>query len=98
VIVLCGGGGGGGYYYWLRQHPRLPEALRLRVVAPQPEAVYRWFASVGTVVDPEAGTMSLESQRKVVEMMPPGTKFAPGDVLGKLQGAAALEGELAKHK
>jgi multidrug efflux pump subunit AcrA (membrane-fusion protein) len=98
VLLMIAGGAGGGYYYWMRQHPRLPEALRLRVVAPQPTAVYRWFASTGTIVDLEARTMAFESQGKVVEMMPSGTKFAAGDTLGKLQGANALEGELAKIK
>ena len=76
----------------------MPEALRLRVVAPQPTAVYRWFATAGTVVDLDARTMSFDSAGKVVELLPAGTKFAVGDTLGKLQGAAALEGELAKHK
>lgn len=98
VFLLIAGGGAGGYYAWMRAHPKLPEALRLRVVAPQPTAVYRWFASTGTVVDLEARTLSFETAGKVVEMMPPGTKFAAGDTLGKLQGAAGLEGELAKIK
>jgi hypothetical protein len=98
ALLLIAGGAGGGYYYWMRQHPKLPEALRLRVVAPQPTAVYRWFASTGTVVDLEARTMAFESPGTVVEMMPTGTKFAAGDTLGKLKGANALEGELAKIK
>jgi multidrug efflux pump subunit AcrA (membrane-fusion protein) len=97
-IVMILAGGGGGYYYWMRQHPTLPEAQRLRVVAPKPTAVYRWFASAGTVVDLESRSMAFDSGGKVVEIMPVGTKFAAGDTLGKLQGAAALEGELAKHR
>jgi hypothetical protein len=98
AFLLIAGGAGGGYYYWMRQHPKLPEALHLRVVAPQPTAVYRWFASTGTVVDLETRTMAFESPGTVVEMMPTGTKFAAGDTLGKLKGANALEGELAKIK
>jgi hypothetical protein len=90
--------GGGGYYYWVSSHPKLPEALRLRVVAPRPTAVYRWFATAGSVVDLDARTMSFDTQGKVVELLPTGTKFAAGDTLGKLQGAAALETELAKQK
>ncbi|HEV3030663.1 MAG TPA: hypothetical protein VG319_03430, partial [Polyangia bacterium] len=91
-------GGGGTYYFWMRQHPKAPEALRLRVVAPRPTAVYRWFATAGTVVDLDARSMSFEVAGKIVELLPTGTKFAAGDVLGKLQGAVELESELAKHK
>jgi multidrug efflux pump subunit AcrA (membrane-fusion protein) len=98
LVTLAVLGGGGGYYMWLRQHPKAPEALRLRVVAPQPTAVYRWFATSGTVVDLDARSLSFESPGKLVELMPQGTKFAAGDVLGKLQGANALEDELGKHK
>jgi hypothetical protein len=98
VLLFVAAGGGGGYYYWMRQHPALPQALRLRVVAPQPTAIYRWFATAGSVVDLEARTMAFEAPGKVVELLPAGTKFAVGDALGKLQGAVALEAELGKLK
>jgi hypothetical protein len=98
LFVLAGAGAGGTYYYWMLKHPKLPEATRLRVVAPKPTAVYRWFATIGTVVDLDARTMSFESAGKIAELMPAGTKFAAGDTLGKLQGAAGLEAELAKQK
>ena len=98
ALVLIGAGSGGGYYYWTLKHPKLPEAVRLRVVAPKPTAVYRWFATIGTVVDLDARTMSFDSAGKIVELMPAGTKFGPGDTLGKLAGAAALEADLAKNK
>jgi hypothetical protein len=91
-------GGGSAYYFWMRQHPKAPEALRLRVVAPRPTAVYRWFATAGSVVDLDARSMSFEAGGKIIELLPTGTKFAAGDVLGKLQGAVELESELAKHK
>jgi multidrug efflux pump subunit AcrA (membrane-fusion protein) len=98
ILVLLVGGGGGGYFFWMRQHPKLPEALRLRVIAPRPTAVYRWFATAGTVVDLESRTMAFDSGGKVVEMLPAGTKFVAGDTLGKLQGANGLEGDLATNK
>ena len=98
LLVFVAAGAGGGYYYWMLKHPKLPESLRLRVVAPKPTAVYRWFATAGSVVDLDARTMSFETPGKVVELMPTGTKFAAGDTLGKLQGAFDLETELAKHK
>jgi hypothetical protein len=98
IFLIVAVGGGGGYYFWMLRHPKQPEALRLRVVAPQPTAVYRWFATAGSVVDLDARTMSFDSAGKVVELLPAGTKFVAGDTLGKLAGASALEGELAKHK
>jgi multidrug efflux pump subunit AcrA (membrane-fusion protein) len=97
-LIATASGVGGWYLWYMKKHPKAPEAIRLRVVAPKPTAVYRWFATPGTVVDLEARTMAFESSGKVVEMMPVGTKFKAGDTLGKLQGAAALEAELAKHK
>jgi multidrug efflux pump subunit AcrA (membrane-fusion protein) len=98
LLVLAAAGGGGGYYYWMRQHPKQPEALRLRVVAPRPTAVYRWFATAGTVVDLDARSLSFDGAGKVIELLPAGTKFAAGDLLGKMQGAAELEADLAKHR
>jgi multidrug efflux pump subunit AcrA (membrane-fusion protein) len=98
LLVFIVAGAGGGYYYYMRRHPKAPEAVRLRVIAPQPTAVYRWFASAGTVVDLDARTLSFETQGKIIELMPAGTKFAAGDVLGKLQGAGPLEAELAKQR
>jgi hypothetical protein len=98
ILVFIAAGSGGAYYYWMLKHPKVPEALRLRVVEPQPTAVYRWFAGPGTVVDLEARPMSFDSAGKVVELMPAGTKFAVGDTLGKLQGAASIEADLAKDK
>ncbi|HTA18161.1 MAG TPA: hypothetical protein VK989_02660 [Polyangia bacterium] len=98
IFLIVAVGGGGGYYYWMLRHPKQPESLRLRVVAPQPTAVYRWFATAGSVVDLDARTLSFDSAGKIVELMPTGTKFVAGDILGRLAGAGALEGELAKQK
>jgi hypothetical protein len=98
LFVLAALGGGAGYYLWMRQHPSQPEVVRLRVVAPQPTAVYRWFAAAGSVVDLDARTLSFEGPGKVAEILPSGTKFAAGDPLAKLAGASALEAELGKHK
>jgi hypothetical protein len=97
-LIATASGVGGWYLWWMKKHPKAPEAIRLRVVAPKPTAVYRWFASPGSVVDLETRTMSFESSGKVVEMLPVGTKFKPGDTLGKLQGASDLEADVAKHK
>jgi multidrug efflux pump subunit AcrA (membrane-fusion protein) len=98
VVLLIAGGGAAGYAYWLKQHPQLPQAIHLHVVAPQPTTVYRWFASAGTVVDLESRSLMFETTGKVVELLPTGTKFKAGDTLGRLAGAKALEDQLATHK
>jgi multidrug efflux pump subunit AcrA (membrane-fusion protein) len=98
VVLLIAAGGAAGYAYWMKQHPQVAHVERLRVVAPQPTTVYRWFATVGSVVDLESRSLAFETTGKVVELLPAGTKFAAGDTLGRMLGAAALEGQLATHK
>jgi multidrug efflux pump subunit AcrA (membrane-fusion protein) len=97
-LIATASGVGGWYMWWMKKHPKAPEAIRLRVVAPKPTAVYRWFATPGSVVDLETRTMAFDSSGKVVEMLPVGTKFKPGDTLAKVQGANDLEADVAKHK
>jgi multidrug efflux pump subunit AcrA (membrane-fusion protein) len=98
IALVIAGGGAAGYAYWTKQHPTVAHVERVRVVAPQPTTVYRWFATVGTIVDLESRSLAFETTGKVVELLPPGTKFAAGDTLGRLVGAGALEGEVATHK
>ncbi|MDB4980588.1 MAG: hypothetical protein JWM82_1340 [Myxococcales bacterium] len=98
IGLVIAGGGAAGYAYWMKQHPPVAHVERLRVVGPQPTTVYRWFATVGSIVDLESRTLAFETTGKVVELLPTGTKFAAGDTLGRLVGAGALEGELATHK
>ncbi len=98
IALVVAGGGAAGYAYWMKQHPPVAHVERLRVVAPQPTTVYRWFATVGTIVDLESRSLAFDTTGKVVELLPTGTKFAAGDTLGRLVGAGALEGQLATHK
>ena len=74
-----------------RENARVPEAVRVRVLSPKPAAVYRWFPGPGTVTDHEARTLAFESAGTLAELLPPGTAFAAGDILGKLRGAQPIE-------
>jgi hypothetical protein len=98
IIVLIAALAGGGYFYWMRQHPREPQALRVRVLAPKPTAVYRWFSTAGAVVNQDVRTLAFEAPGRVAEIMAVGTKFAAGDTLGKLQGAVPAEGDVDRLK
>jgi hypothetical protein len=99
VLLLIAAAAGGLYYYkWTREHPVEPTAVSVHVVSPKPTAVYRWFSTPGAVVDMGARTMAFESAGKITELLSSGTAFAAGDVLGKLQGAAAVEPELARNR
>ena len=44
-----------------REHSRVPQAVRVRVLSPKPAAVYRWFSGRGTVTDHEARTLAFDS-------------------------------------
>ena len=75
-----------------------PAALRVRVLSPKPTAVYRWFSGRGTVTDHEARTLAFDSSGTLAELLPPGTAFAAGDILGRLRGAQPIETLLARHR
>src|SRR5215471_16002192 len=50
------------YFAVSREKARVPQAsVRVRVLSPQPAAVYRWFSGRGTVTDHEARTLGFES-------------------------------------
>ena len=61
IIVLLLAIAGIAYGLWSREHSRLPQAVRVRVLSPKPAAVYRWFSGRGTVTDHEGRTLSFES-------------------------------------
>ena len=83
---------------WSRMHARIPEAMRVRVLSPKPSAVYRWYTGRGTVTDHERRTLEIESACMLAELLPPGTAFAAGDILGRLRGAQPVEALLARHR
>ena len=87
-----------GYVVWTRMHSRLPQAVRVRVLSPKPATVYRWFSGRGTVTDHEARTLSFESPGMLAELLPPGTSFVAGDILGRLRAAQPVEAMLNRHR
>ena len=81
-----------------RENARVPEAVRVRVLSPKPAAVYRWFPGSGTVTDHEARTLAFQSAGTLAELLPPGTAFGAGDILGKLRGAQPIEALLGRQR
>jgi len=96
LLVIAAAGIGIGIY--MRERGRLPQAVRVRVLSPRPAAVYRWFPGSGTVTDHEARTLAFESSGMLAELLPPGTAFVPGDILGRLRGAQPVEALLSRHR
>jgi multidrug efflux pump subunit AcrA (membrane-fusion protein) len=86
------------YFIAVRMSARTPQAVRVRVLSPRPTAVYRWFTGRGVVVEEESKTVAFTSPGKVSELWPPGTEFAAGEIVGRLQGAGAIETLLAHHR
>jgi len=85
------------YFGIMRERARIPQAAaRVRVFSPKPAAVYRWFSGRGTVTDREARVLAFESAGMLAELLPPGTSFAAGDILGRLRAAPPMEANLAR--
>jgi len=98
LFLVAVGVGGGLYFRWRGQHPTETVALRVRVMAPKPTAVYRWFSTTGTVVSTSARTVAFETTGRVAEVLPSGASFEAGETLAKLQSAAVLETELIRNQ
>jgi multidrug efflux pump subunit AcrA (membrane-fusion protein) len=87
-----------GYVMWSRSQLPEPHALRVRAVAPKPAAVYRWFSGRGVVVEAEPRPLAFDGPGRLVELLPAGAEFGAGEILGRLQGSAAIETLLAHHR
>ena len=98
IIVLLLAIAGIAYGLWSREHSRVPQAVRVRVLSPKPAAVYRWFSGRGTVTDHEGRTLSFYSAGTLAELLPPGTAFVAGDILGRLRGAQPIEALLNRQR
>jgi multidrug efflux pump subunit AcrA (membrane-fusion protein) len=99
VIILLLAIAGVVYVMISREQARVPPAaMRVRVLQPKPTAVYRWFSGRGTVTDHEARALAFDSAGMLAELLPPGTAFAAGDILGRLRGAAPIEALLSRHR
>jgi len=97
-VVLVLAAAGIGYLAWSRMQARTPEVVSVRVMSPRPAAVYRWFSGQGTVTDYETRTLSVPNPGTLAELLPSGSTFAGGELLGKLRGATPLEGLLARAR
>ena len=97
-VVLLLAAAGIGYLAWSRMQARTPEVVSVRVMSPRPAAIYRWFSGQGTVTDYDTRTLSFPSPGTLAELLPSGSTFAGGEILGKLRGATPLEGLLARAR
>jgi hypothetical protein len=98
VLLLAVAAASVGYFVWTRQHAAAPQALRVRVVSPEPTAVYRWFSGRGAVTDYETSALAFTTSGRITELLPPGADLVAGDVVGKLRGASAFETLLAHNR
>jgi len=99
ILLLLVVGAAVAYFAISRENARVPpSAMRVRVLSPKPAAVYRWFSGRGTVTDHEARTLAFDGSGMLAELLPPGTSFAAGDILGRLRGAAPIEALLSRHR
>jgi hypothetical protein len=85
------------YYFWT-QHEAAMEARRVRTVAPRPAAVYRWFDAPGSAVVAGSTTLAFAAGGSVADVLPPGNHYAAGEIIAKLQGAAAHESEVNRAR
>ncbi len=99
ILVLLAAAAAAGAWYWKNQHrAATPQALRVHVLTPVPAAVYRWFDRSGQVSGSETLALSFATPGRLTELLPSGTEVAPGDVIGKLAGAAPIEAALEHHR
>ena len=98
ILVLGIGAALAGYFYMNRRPAKAPQALRVRVMSPAPSAVYRWFSGRGAVTGYETSTVAFAGPGRLVELLPAGTELDTGDIIGKLQGATAIETLLAHDR
>ncbi len=87
-----------GYFVWRNQKVASIQPVGVRVLAPRPAAVYRWFSGPGEVTDCETRTIGFDTTGRLTELLPPGTVVTAGELLGKLQGAAQIETLLAHNR
>jgi hypothetical protein len=98
VVLVAAAAAAAIYFASSRSGPPAPHAQRVRVFSPKPSTVYRWFSGRGVVVEDDARTLAFAAPGRVAELMPPGTEFGAGEILGRLQGSAAVETLLAHHR
>lgn len=105
LLVLVAGASGAVWFLGLpdetAEAPTVPEssadtAARVHVVSPQPTTFHRWFDVPGVVTPGQDDTLSFGAAGRIQEVLPPGTTFVAGEIIGRLYGAP--ERELAVNR
>jgi hypothetical protein len=81
-----------GYYVWSQRQAAL-EARRVRIIAPRPAAVYRWFEATGSAVVGGTAALTFAASGSVADVLPPGSHYGAGEIIAKLEGAASREAD-----
>ena len=86
-----------GYYFWSQRQAAL-ESRRVRITSPRPAAVYRWFDAIGSAVVAAPIELGFAAGGSVADILPPGSRYAAGEIIAKLQNAAAREAEVTRGR
>ena len=86
-----------GYYVW-SQHQAALEARRVRIIAPRPAAVYRWFDATGSAVVGGTAALTFAASGSVADVLPPGSHYGAGEIIAKLEGAASREADVNRAR
>jgi len=86
-----------GYYVW-SQHQAGLEARRVRIIAPRPAAVYRWFDVAGSAVVGGTAALGFSAGGSVADVLPPGSHYGAGEIIAKLEGAASREADVNRAR
>jgi multidrug efflux pump subunit AcrA (membrane-fusion protein) len=97
VVALAVIGAVIAYYIWSQYQSTL-EARRVRIIAPHPAAVYRWFDATGSAVVGGSAALGFAAGGSVADVLPPGSRYAAGEIIAKLEGAADREGEVNRAR
>jgi hypothetical protein len=86
-----------GYFFW-SQHQAAMEARRVRVIAPRPAAVYRWFDATGSAVVGGNASLGFAAGGSVADVLPAGSHYAAGEIIAKLENAASREADVNRAR
>ena len=72
--------------------------MAVKAIVPNPTSVYRFWPTDTVVQQGRAETFSFGAAGQVADLVPAGTKFAAGDVLGLLEGGQRFQKELDHNR
>lgn len=97
IMLVLAAAAGIAYYLWTSS-VAAAAVKHVRVLSPKPTAVYRWFDGTGRVAGGESRTLAFEGGGRVTDVLPPGSSFAAGEIVARLQGAALPESDVSRHR